>query len=240
MQVPHSEPAPNPRPDRSVAQGLRRWSERHASLMALAVAGVLLTSSAALAAALAAGSFLGLILRFRRHWTPHGRFGPANAITLLRLVGVLALLIGAGHEAFWPAALAFAILCADGLDGWAARRWRTASEFGHLFDQETDAFLVLALCVLPYVQGHLGAWALVPGLMRYAFVLWVETLAPPRRAIRGTRYSRASGVFAILALGACLLPVGEACTGLAATAGLILVGSFLHSARRLCRPSETP
>jgi phosphatidylglycerophosphate synthase len=238
MRASHIEPSANSRPDLSAAHGLQRWSERHALLMALAIAGMPLEISPVPAAALAAGSFLGLILGFRRHWTPEGRFGPANAITLARLLGVLVLLLGVGGGGAWPAGLALAILCADGLDGWAARRWRTASEFGHLFDQETDAFFVLVLCIVLYLQGQLGAWVLIPGALRYAFVLFVKAAGPPRRAIRGSRYSRAMGVFAILALTFCLLPAGKTCGGLAAAASLTLIGSFLRSAWRLYRPGE--
>ena len=38
-------------------------------------------------------------------------------------------------------------LILDAVDGWLARRTRTATELGARFDMEVDAFLILALSV---------------------------------------------------------------------------------------------
>jgi phosphatidylglycerophosphate synthase len=224
--------------DLSTAERLRHWSELNAMLMAMAVSGVLLDQSPLPAVAVAGGSFLGLVLRFRRRWTAGGRFGSANLITLLRLIGVLALLLWPAGDNGWPAALALAILCADGLDGWAARRWGTVSEFGHLFDQEVDAFFFLALCLVLYIQGHLGAWVLFPGALRYLFVLFAKVARPPQSGFRGNRYTRAISVAAILVFILCLLPAGSVCVGLAAAATLGVGGSFAYSTWRLYRPES--
>lgn len=207
-------------------------------LMALALLSTLLLrqDSPPLVAALAGGSFWGLVIRFRGRWTPGGRFGPANLITLLRLLGALVLLVAFEEGTLWPTGLALALLCADGLDGWTARRSGTASEFGQRFDQEVDAFFFLVLCLVLYGHGQLGAWVLLPGALRYLFVLFGMAARPPRRAVRGSRYTRALGTLAILAFTACLLPIGAACVWLAAGATLGLSGSFLHSTRQLYRP----
>jgi phosphatidylglycerophosphate synthase len=225
-------------PNLSLTEALNRWSGQNATLMLIGLAGAMLMSadSPPFAAALAGGSFLGLLIRFRGRWTPNGRFGPANAITLLRLLGALALLLWSAGSEPWAAGLAFLILCADGLDGWAARRWGAESEFGRLFDQEVDAFTLLVLCLILYTQGHLGAWVLLPGALRYLFVLFAGRAKPSRRTAQGNRFTRAMGVIAMLALIACLLPIGETCFWLAAGATLGLCGSFLHSTRRLYRP----
>ncbi len=76
----------------------------------------------------------------------------------------------------------------DGVDGWIARRTRTASAFGARFDMETDALLILVLSALVWRSGKAGAWVLASGLMRYAFVAaatiwpWMqEPLEPSRR-----------------------------------------------------------
>jgi phosphatidylglycerophosphate synthase len=225
-------------PNSSLTAALSRWSGQHAVLMLMAILGaaLMLAESPPFTAALAGGSFLGLLLRFRGRYTPQGSFGPANALTLLRLLGVFALLLWSQGNELWAAGLAFLILCADGLDGWAARRWGVASEFGHGFDQEVDAFFFLVLCLILYVHGHLGAWVLLPGALRYLFVLYAKLARPPRCTVRGNRFTRAVGVIAVLALIACLLPIGAACSGLAAGAALGLCGSFLHSTWQLYRP----
>jgi phosphatidylglycerophosphate synthase len=220
----------------SLSERLKNWSEQHAVLMALAAGGVAFGRMPELAAALAAGSFWGLIVRFRGGWTPAGRFGPANAITLLRVGGTLALLLGAGGG-WWPFALVLALLAADGLDGWAARRFAAGSEFGELFDQEVDAFLVLALCLILFLHHGLGAWVLLPGTLRYGFVLFSRAVRPPQRAAAGNRYTRAIGTAAILGLSLCLMPVDLPCVWPAAIVSLAVAGSFLYSARQLYRPA---
>ena len=76
----------------------------------------------------------------------------------------------------------------DGVDGWIARRTRTATAFGARFDMETDALLILVLSALVWKSGKTGPWVLASGLMRYAFVAaatiwpWMqEPLEPSRR-----------------------------------------------------------
>jgi phosphatidylglycerophosphate synthase len=122
----------------------------------------------------------------------HGvnRLGPAGRVTLTRAVlagGVAALTADSfGRPAPVTAlvALAVLVLVLDCVDGWIARRTRTASAFGARFDLEVDAFLILVLSV--YVARSTGAWVLAIGVARYAFVAagwqlrWLRAPAPPR------------------------------------------------------------
>ncbi len=165
---------------------------------------------------------------------PHRRFGPGNAITLVRAGGTAVfaglaaqpeLVAGAGWIA--PAGVA-TLLALDGADGWAARRWGHASAFGARFDMEIDAALILALAVLALGLGRAGPWVLGLGLMRYAFVLaglvW-PVLARPLPVSR-----RRSGVcvLQVVVLGLLLTPplVPPASGALAAIAFAALAGSF--------------
>ena len=121
---------------------------------------------------------------------PH--LGPADKVTLVRAVltaGVgrlAAVAVKTGEPIPAAALLAAVALPLDAVDGWVARRTRTASAAGARFDMETDAALVLALAVL--LAGSLGAWVLVAGLLRYAFGLaglavpWLAAPLPPRRS----------------------------------------------------------
>ena len=59
----------------------------------------------------------------------------------------------------------------DALDGWLARRTRMASPFGARFDMETDALFILVLSLWAWHLEKSGAWVIVGGLMRYAFLL---------------------------------------------------------------------
>jgi hypothetical protein len=117
------------------------------------------------------------------------RFAPADWVTLARAtlaVGIAALVADSFERAVPVAlltSLAAVALALDGVDGWVARRTRTAV-LGARFDGETDAFLILVLSV--YVARLAGAWVLAIGLARYAFLAasgplpWMRKQLPPR------------------------------------------------------------
>jgi phosphatidylglycerophosphate synthase len=125
------------------------------------------------------------ILRYRPH-----RVGPADWVTLARAtlaVGVAALVADSFDD---PAHVTMLItlsavaLALDAVDGWVARRSKTASKLGARFDGEVDAFLILVLSV--YVARSTGAWVLAIGAARYAFFAagwllpWMRDPLPPR------------------------------------------------------------
>jgi phosphatidylglycerophosphate synthase len=127
-----------------------------------------------------------------RH-APHRCFGSANSVTLTRAL-LAALLWGVVAEQLAGSVLvldsrmrwlvvfaATAALLSDGLDGWAARRFGMASEFGARFDMEVDAVFLLALALLVYATGEIGAWVIASGVLRYAFLL--ASCAWPRLAM---------------------------------------------------------
>jgi phosphatidylglycerophosphate synthase len=117
-------------------------------------------------------------------------FGPADLVTLARAVlacAIAALVAEAfvdGPEVAVLVGLAVVALVLDAVDGWVARRTRTASRFGGTFDGEVDAFLMLVLSV--YVAATVHAWVLVIGLARYVFAAagwwlpWLRAELPPR------------------------------------------------------------
>jgi phosphatidylglycerophosphate synthase len=122
---------------------------------------------------------------------PRETLGPASWITLGRetlAVGVVALVVDSFGRPISVtllvslAAVAFAV---DLVDGWVARRTKSASELGARFDAEVDAFLILALSV--YVAQTSGQWVLLIGAARYLFLLgewklpWMRAPLPARR-----------------------------------------------------------
>ena len=119
------------------------------------------------------------------------RLSPADWVTLGRAtlaVGVAALVADSFAE---PApitllvSLAAVALALDAVDGWVARRTRTAGILGARFDGEVDAFLILVLSV--YVSRSAGVWVLAIGAARYAFLVagwplrWLRDPLPPRQ-----------------------------------------------------------
>lgn len=119
-----------------------------------------------------------------------GRLRPADRVTLARAtlaVGVAALIADSFHRSISVAllvSLSAVALALDAVDGWVARRTRTAAPLGARFDAEVDAFLILVLSV--YVAATIAPWALAIGLARYAFGIggwalpWLSAPLPPR------------------------------------------------------------
>ena len=118
------------------------------------------------------------------------RLGPADWVTLVRatlVVGIAALIADSFGEPtpVTPlVSLAALALVLDAVDGWVARRTRTAAALGAHFDAEVDAFLILILSV--YVARFAGAWVLAIGAARYAFLAagwllpWMHEQLPSR------------------------------------------------------------
>ncbi len=212
------------------------WSVAHAALLLGAAAGVAAGAPWPLLSGCAAISFAALVYRSRGRWTPAGRFGAANTVTFGRLGGILAL---PWLDPFPLAWLALALFALDGIDGWLARRSALASEFGEFADKESDALLVLMLCLILFrLPAGPGVWILVPGVLRYFFVLFVALVKPPLRS--EPRSVRAGWISAlmILSLIACFAayPAHLAyASALAAAATLLLCASFAESTYRMYR-----
>ena len=215
---------------------LIRWSEYQAGIMLGLIGLVLLRMPLSTILILPMFGFSLLIAWNRGRWTPGGRFGAANVTTLLRLVVVLALPGLPGSEAFPKFALALFALALDGLDGWLARRLGLCSEFGATFDQEVDAAFTLLLGVMLFREGLLGPWILIPGGLRYAFVLFVKFARPPEIKETGTFLGKAICVAVLSTLMLCLLPLPRLRAPLAVAATLVLCGSFALSLQRMYKP----
>jgi phosphatidylglycerophosphate synthase len=213
-----------------VAPGLQTWTRWHAAVVLGALGVALLLDRAAFVAAGGLASLGTLVATNRAAFAPPSRFGWANAVTAFRAVVVWA--VGARFHHAPDAALSLVVLglfALDGLDGWLARRQGTASEFGALFDMETDAYFVLVVELVLYQRGGYGAWILVTGVLRYVYVL-VRAFVPARRPdVPRSRFGRLA--FTGLALGlffAFALP--GTLGGVAALAGTALVTfSFARS-----------
>lgn len=119
-----------------------------------------------------------------------GVLGPADLVTITRAAISCAVAALVAESFLGTAAvpvmvfLAVVALVLDAVDGWVARRTRTASAFGARFDGEVDAFLILVLSV--YVASTVGGWVLAIGLARYVFAVagwplpWMRAQLPPR------------------------------------------------------------
>jgi phosphatidylglycerophosphate synthase len=221
---------------RGALQRQARWPLA-AGAVALAALALPLAVDPALGAAFVAraellyGGIAMLILAGLAAHAPHRRFGPANMVTLSRIVLIclLAALMGTAapdEDCLWLiTGFATLALALDWVDGWAARRSGLASRFGARFDMEADAFFVLVLSVLAWQWGKVGAWVLLIGAMRYLYVLagaaWPWLRAPMPDSIA----RKTVCVIQILVLIACLAPpVPHALATTLAAGALALLG----------------
>jgi phosphatidylglycerophosphate synthase len=197
---------------RGVTAKLESWTRWHAALLLGALGVALYLDRSWPVAACGAASIGALVAVSRTTWTS---FGWANAVTSVRVALIWA--IGARlTKAPEPllAVLVLVLYSLDGLDGYLARRRGTTSEFGALFDMETDAYFVLTVELVAYQRGVVGAWILVTGVLRYVYVL-VRTFVPARRPdVPRSRFGRFA--FTALALGLFFLfalpgEIGQTC-----------------------------
>lgn len=160
--------------------------------------------------------------------------GAANRITLLRATWVLAVagivLQGpfSDRAAWWIIGWSTGAMVLDGVDGHVARQSAGTSRFGARLDMEVDAFLLLALSVLVWQGGKVGAWILAVGGIRYLFVATGWLWPALRGELPPSQRRRVVCVIQGAVLLGCLLPgVGSAWASLFAGGGLaLLIYSF--------------
>jgi phosphatidylglycerophosphate synthase len=179
-------------------------------------------------------AIMGLSIGFLQQHHPFARFGAANQITTLRaiLVALVAGLVGEPRLAAVAVAAvgaSIAVTLLDGVDGWLARRDGIASRFGARFDMEIDALLILALSVLAWRHDKAGAWVVLSGVLRYAFVAAGAVTPWLRGALPPSRRRQTICVIQIAALTLVMLPAVQPppSTLIAAVALGALAASFL-------------
>lgn len=217
---------------------LIRWSNLHAAVLLTASTAMLLFSwPIELLLVCAALSFAWFIVRVQGNWASISQFGPANAVTLFRLLLIFGLAAFTARPDLMIAS-ALLILCLDGVDGWLARKFDCASEFGEYFDKETDAFFMLVLCWLIVLDQRLGLWILLPGLMRYVFVSFLMIAKPPAYKEQQTTTGKVVFVVTMLVLIACFTDYAPIYRFLALAITLLLSYSFIDSIRLIYRQNR--
>jgi phosphatidylglycerophosphate synthase len=210
------------------ASAVERWSLLNAAALTVATGAATVLQATWPLLTVGAGMLAGLAMLTRFRWTPDGRFGPANLLTATRLAALCSLPLFVEGSGASPGVIlvGLAVLAADGLDGWLARRYELTSEFGEFFDKETDALFLLLLCALAAFEQALPIWIVGLGLLRYVFVLAlfaVQTDASNEERSSAARYIYVAMVVALLAA---FLPYPAVYRPLVAVAGLALLASF--------------
>lgn len=204
------------------------WSFGHAILLLAGVAASLVTSEAWWYVATGSISFCYAIATRVSQWTPAGDFGQGNSITASRLVGIIALGVFYPTNHLLFVAGCIVILLMDALDGFAARTFGEASEFGEFFDKETDAFFLLLLCLLACLHLSLGYWLLLPGLLRPIFVIVMTVFFKQIEKEYRSRFARVIYIIMVSALLAIFILPASIHIPFAASATIALCLSFAH------------
>jgi len=179
-----------------------RWNRYNAVLITIGLICSLYFSNVVF---LALVSFLTFSYYIKANWktlqalSPFG--GYANWITFFRFLLLMTAMIS------WniiPNILLISILilfvCLDGLDGWVARMQNQTTVFGQYFDMELDALFVLTSCVMLYVNDITYIWILLPGILRYFFVLFTWILGPKKVKEERTSYGATIAVVFFISL----------------------------------------
>ncbi len=98
-------------------------------------------------------------------------FPVADIVTGFRVIFGILFFVASWRFSLTPAVALILVLVleiADGLDGWIARR-TGPTDFGGVWDMETDAYIILLLSVSAHWSAGLPAWVLIPGVIRYVF-----------------------------------------------------------------------
>ncbi|MCC7442503.1 MAG: CDP-alcohol phosphatidyltransferase family protein [Bdellovibrionales bacterium] len=112
-------------------------------------------------------SFFALLIREHAPFRAADRITMARILLTLSVVAVFWIEPSATWLSFTLAALAAA---SDFIDGYLARRHGPTAR-GAKLDMEADAFLMLVLSLCAYRFAEVFAAVLIPGIVRYAYVL---------------------------------------------------------------------
>jgi phosphatidylglycerophosphate synthase len=235
----------------SVRISAEGWTRGHALVLALSAASCAPLRLVWPAAVVGAGSLLLFLIGELRGAAAMARsaaggtaaeapargLSAANVVTLARLglVVVLALRLERGSGPL-EAGLVLLVFTLDGIDGWIARRTGRESELGARFDMETDALFVLVCALGLYARERLGAYVLVPGVLRYAYVLALAALPRLRREAPRSQLGRYAFALMVLSFAASAWPLSPQHALLALVASLGIVVSFARSVYWSLRP----
>lgn len=197
---------------------------------------------------IAALLYLAIALPVFRYW-PSGRdFGWANRATLVRaamivlLVSLAPFIASLGNWLWLFGSLCLLALIMDGVDGAIARATHSTTNFGARFDMELDALFILGLCVAVLSLEKTGAWVLILGLMRYAFVAAAQWLDFMNQPLPESFRRKTVCVWQVVTLMIAILPVTSAAfaTWTLATALALLSYSFFTDLRWLYQRGRQP
>ena len=90
------------------------------------------------------------------------------------------------------------IVLLDRVDGHVARRYKQESSWGRACDVEVDSLYVLFCCIYLYLNQIAPVWIVIPGLMRYSYIIILKIINPSVQKERKNKIaSYVAGIFFI-------------------------------------------
>lgn len=131
-------------------------------------------------------------------------YGPANAVTLLRMTALIAVTLIHPVIPDILLGILFTLIClGDLLDGYLARAFKMNSTIGEYMDKETDALFVLCTTFVLFQKGFTGVWIVSLGLIRYVYFIVVFYFLKPGRKEFKDKYARAIAAFVFASILLC-------------------------------------
>lgn len=184
---------------------------------------------------LAVASFFGFFTWVGLYFMTHREFsfpnGPANAITLLRFMGLISIaLMHPGLSGFTTGVVLTVICLSDILDGYIARALNMSTAIGEYMDKETDALFVLLTCFILFQRGFTGPWVLSLGLVRYIYFIAVFFFLKPNQKEHKDPQARWIATIVFIGLLSCYFLPYPWSFPLLAGSSVLLAYSFIKSA----------
>ena len=208
-----------------------KWTRIHGIGMLLTIIPLVLFNNLAIQLIFVSLSFLTLFYFNRNLLKSHKPYGGyANIITGTRLI----ILLAVGIFRKYPSneiiiiLLVFTLIL-DGFDGYFARKYGTSSDFGAHFDMETDAFFISLLCSIIYSRSLLPVWILIPGFMRYAYVVFISIKGWSNISEPKSQHARVIAIIVFISLFTPLFLDKSIYLPLTAGATVLLIFSFMVS-----------
>lgn len=134
--------------------------------------------------------------------------GYPNYVTMFRLAGTISVvLISASLENIVISSIMMLLVILDGLDGYLARRFHHGTDFGSIFDMETDAFFVCIVSCLLLKKEMVPEWILVPAFIKYFFTVAMHVTSLEKMAEKKTKFGAAIAAIMFISLSvAFILP----------------------------------
>lgn len=116
------------------------------------------------------------------------------------LIGIL-ILFKDSPSRFWPAVFFAGLALTDWFDGWLARKTRTVTDFGKLFDPLSDKLLVVSILIVLLSFGEINFWPVLIIVFRELLVEGLRALEIKRgRIVAASFWGKAKTVFQMLAV----------------------------------------